>query len=355
MVTSLLDRGDVPPDVRERALADLVRLLPDDAEARSLNGEVKFAAQWVLVETDRSRTRATELLKFARESLGAVPQPIADEATAAERAHGGPYVQVVQNDVVRVLGAQGTAEAVECARMVPAVRALYPRAFGPEPMSVPGFRIVLFPDVTAGLAAIGSDPRFDPAYVKWVAALSAAWAPSAPDVYLWASDAAYRVESALRQSLGLLLRWQFGVGERQGSFFEGLGHWFSEFLIGTHRVYFVTRPEYGNPSLADWHKRLTVAGADWTALARELEASRDWPGLRFVLGRQLNDLSDADILLSFAFARFLIEGHAEALPGLLRDVGSGKKADEWVATHLRATVEGLELRFRRFIRETAGR
>ncbi len=350
--------AEVPLDVRERVLEEATSLFPDAADLREANGEVKRGNLWVLRETANRFERRKQIVEDL-EAARKLPEPERLEATAEENALGGPYVEAFGAPLIRVLGAKGTAEAKAGAALATQAHALYPTVFGEAP-PYRSQRFFLHPTKESGLAAVAIDNRFTPAEREFASKLGAAYAPKTSDQYVWGTDGEWRKESVLKSSVKywMMIRWNVNSTRNEAWAAEGFGHYFTDLIMQSHRIWTIREATYADGGKGpDFKAKLSGAAADWMLLARELEAGANWPGLRGVLTKDVNDQTAEDLLTAYVFARYLIEGRGEGLDRLLTAVGKpapgAEGPEHWVPSQLDATVEGLDRRLRRWVRETA--
>ena len=70
------------------------------------------------------------------------------------------------------------------------------------------------------------------------------------------------------------------------------------------------------------------------------------------LGRDVNAMTTEDLLVSYLLARYLIEGRRADVADVLRSAGKGEAPETWVESRLGMTVDGLDRRLRRWVRES---
>ena len=88
------------------------------------------------------------------------------------------------------------------------------------------------------------------------------------------------------------------------------------------------------------------------AEGRALLLREDAPRLAFLLGDDVNALSDRDLLHSFVLAAYLLEGRRSEVPELLRLVGAGEHPVHAFESALGAPLPAIEARMRRWLEET---
>jgi len=343
------------PAAHERAIDEFVAVDPECAEARAANHEQKVGERWLLDETVAAKTRRGELFQFVKTTRKDAAPPTSSPATREEIAVVPNCGPVFQNDFVRVVGCPGTKEAEDAARAVAVTRPLFKTVAGVEAPTIPGYRLWIFASPADGIAAMDRDARFDPEARKWFRNLSAGWIAKGYECFIWPADAPTRTELSMRQTLGAWQRFAFGVAPKHGWAWEGVGNWFAEAVFGAHRCFFTKASDYGSSDREQeaMKERLTTSGADWLSEARWIEKSTKWPDFRVMLGRSCDALTVEELVVSYALARYFIEGRgAGELPAVLAAVGKSDAPDTWCASCTGMTLDRLERRLRRWIRET---
>src|SRR6185295_6612390 len=89
--------------IRERALEELVGVLPDDPAAREANRETAAGGAWRLAETASARRRGPELTKLLKECAACAAAPKQFQPSGVRTTLGVDWAQAFGNDSVRVL------------------------------------------------------------------------------------------------------------------------------------------------------------------------------------------------------------------------------------------------------------
>jgi hypothetical protein len=353
---SLLFEADVPFDVRERAVDDLLVVDPSSPEGRSANHEKNVDGKWLLEETVVARRRRGELTKAVADARRAASQPTKSAPSAEETAIVPNCGPAFRNAAVRVVGGPGTGEAEEVARVIEALGRVYADALGDPAPKYAAYRVWLFASHDDGLAAMDRDPRFTQEERTFNRIGGSGWCSKAFECFVWQETPEDRVEVSMRQTLGAHMRATYGVDAKNGWAFEGVGQWFSDVVVGRHRCFFVRPTDYSrqaDPALIELRRRLMLPESDWLAEARDLERSPRWPDMRVLLGRDVNALTLEDSLAAYALARFFIEGRPpHETSDVMRCVAKGGNPDAWIGPRLGMTLEHLDRRLRRWVRES---
>jgi hypothetical protein len=344
--------GDVA--TRERALDELVAVEPDCAEARAADREELVDGKWTLVETGKSKARRKEIVAALDAARKTCPAPTTGTPNAAESAIAA-WSDVREVPMVRVLGAPKTLEADAIARNASVVFATCALVTGVPTPPKTRLHFFVFPNRTEGLAVVARDKRLDAEDRAFAKSLGGSFAvPKSDDYYVWSAIPAARVESGMRLVVSEILWNAFGPTAKTVWAREGACHWYSEILLGTHHCHFVRRSEYADPAKKkdDLAKRMFDDAVDWAAEARALDQAGKWPDLRITLACDANNATAEDTLAAYCLARYLIEGRPDAFATAMRAVGAEKSSPDTVAASLGATVDGLDRRLRRWLRET---
>ena len=142
-------------------------------------------------------------------------------------------------------------------------------------------------------------------------------------ILIWAGDAPARLDAACRQTIAIFLGRNFHIGTRHGWITEGFGMALCHRLLGTRLTYFVATNRYEAPTDRAIDGAMREPEADWLALAHEALQPAKRPNLAFLLGRDVNGLGATDLVIAYALATFLIEGHSTATTQrILRRIGA---------------------------------
>jgi len=344
-----------------RALSEAVDLAPDDESLRARNGEVfakgaKGKKQWLLVETVRSRERRPALMKVAKQALKAVPKPQKGAPLARDEHSSVTWGYAFAAGRGRILGLPPEKELAQALVNAEATFPVFEEAFGMPSPGPQGYTIYVFDQESKGNVFIAGRPGVTESWLKFVSPLVALWVPKSDAVVIKSPESEVRLEGAPRQVIGAQIGGAFGVTGKQGWAAEGFDLYLVWTLTGTRLLNSVRQSQYGEkPEQVDLAKKLKERGTDWLAEARTLVAGRFAPDLRLLLGKTVNTLTPEDILYSYVFAMFLLEGHRDKLPDLLPAIVHVKDAgyDGVFGEHLGFDVATVQARVKRWLEETA--
>jgi hypothetical protein len=345
------------PAARARALRQALRLAPGRRDLHEAAGEVPGPdGTWLLAETPASRTRRTALQAAARRALASVPEPRRDRPTAEENATRLPFTVFFEGPRVRVGGTVPEDELREAYRRAAACFGLFEAAFPGAVPQVRRLEILLLQTAGERDQLLDQHPRSRDDFRSWGRKLQSAWIPGTSVVFAWNPKRTGRLEWCSRQVLGALLRNGFGVRSRNGWAFEGFGLRLSHLLCGRRTTFFVRRSTYGEKGAhaGDLWDKLKAERARWRPQARTLLDSDRAPDLRLLLGKGVNTMDTEDLLVSYVLAAYALEARPDRAAAWLRAVGRGRPWAEALEAGLGLDAEGLRVRVRRWLQETAG-
>ncbi|MDJ0523024.1 MAG: hypothetical protein QNJ90_13220 [Planctomycetota bacterium] len=356
-----MDPGDASA-WKGRALREAVLLAPAYEELRKRNGEVyakgpKGKKQWLLVESVQSRKRRPALRKVAKEALKAVAKPKGIQPSAQDEHSSVTWTTALATGRGRILGLPPEVELAQALVNAEATYPVFEEAFGFKASGPGRYTLYVFDRRSKGNIFMAGRPGVTESWLKFVTPLIACWMPRSSAVVVKSPEPEVRLEAAPRQVLGAQSRAAFGITAKQGWAIEGFQLYLVWNLTGTRLINSVRQSQYGEkPEQVDLAKKLRTRGTDWLAEARTLVNGRFAPDLRLLLGKTVNTLTPEDILYSYVFAMYLLEGHKEKLPGFLRAIPLVRKAgyDAVFGEHLGYDVATIQARVKRWLAETEG-
>ena len=338
--------GEVGCEGGQRILDDLLVVVPDDPEARERRGEVRLgpSGDWVLRETAVGRGRRALLASRAREIVAgeiAVEScaPAGEEATLAWKA-------ALAADHLRLLATCDEREAAGILRRSEGAARVFALVFDEEPSLPRDYTVYVLACRGTKRRFLQAHPRVDAAVRAQSGRLDSVWIPSTSALAVWSTSEEMRADQVVRQTVQRMLADTYGIGSDHAWAYEGFGLYLCELVTGSGDA---VRNASSRQDAERWKK-----GLDLWEEARGLVASGERPDLRALLTRGLDELSRAEVLLSYALARYLIEGNGDGVPRLLDDVGrSGRSAAHCLELSLGVEPELLEERLIRWILETS--
>ena len=130
----------------------------------------------------------------------------------------------------------------------------------------------------------------------------------------WGEDTTIRVDAVSRQTVSWLLRHKYKLSVKQGWAWEGIGLYLSFRVCGTRLRFFVRETDYVRTEGRS--DDLRNPQANWLKLARDV-LQKQPPNMKFLLGKDVNSLTERDLLVSYALGAYLVEGRKAELPKIL--------------------------------------
>jgi hypothetical protein len=339
---------------REHADAELVwllRLLPEDGAVRAAVGEERHGDEWLLTESITALKHREAFPLLARACLRLAPEPLEARIRAEERALGLPWNAAKKTEALRVIATTGAPEARHAARVAHAVGDYFRNVLAGGSAPRADFTLYMLQGVERD-HMIDAWPGLDPATRKGLRAAAGGWLGKGNRLAEWSTIPARRVDGAARQTLGTLLMDSYGITGRQGWAWEGIGLYMVHELVGTRLTWFFDTHGYQPQTATGLWSRLQAPEADWFSVASELFEAEGTPSLVFLLGREINDMREQDVLVSYILAAYLLEGHPQQTPLLLTRLGQGRHPVRVFEETLGYSIHTIEARLHRWLLET---
>jgi len=285
---------------------DLLILAPDNAQARSRRREVQAEEGWILEETSAGRARRAHLQDRAAELRGLQPA-FGGSRQAVDALAGWREVRL---PVARVVAADLNAEALGILALAQGAAGLFREVFDEAPILPEDLTVYVLdaPSTRREFLARRGD-----ALVRSLAeAHDSLWLPRSSTLVLCGASAEIRRDHAVRQLVQRMLRDSYGIGIDAAWALEGFSLRLGELLTGSTELARNT----GTPIDAGGKK-----GASPWREARALLAAEPHPRLARLFGVRTQDLTREDVLLSYAFACYLIEAQPGKLARVLDAIG----------------------------------
>lgn len=314
----LAEHGDaLSEEDRHELWQRVVRYYPEDEVAREALGHVVGwdGETWVSPEVMRSYERRKELAALmgrAREA-GATVEPLEPREFEAKLT----WSDSGRNDRARAFvhvdpdgEGEDQGDVKHAAVYAHAAEVLMNEGLGIEVELPEGLTYYLVEDEQQLVEVARAHPTASHAGLEGVGAAWLDWR----SMVTWGETTPVRQDAVSRQTVSWLLKHRFELTPRQGWAFEGIGLYLSYTVCGTRLRFFVRESEYG--SVEERTDMLRDPKVDWLSLALEV-MHRKPPDLKFLLGKDVNNLSERDLLVSYALGAYLVEGRHEELPAIL--------------------------------------
>jgi hypothetical protein len=338
----------------EEEMEWLLSLNPDDVVVRGVVGEVLVEGKWLLEESVIARRHRRSFPSLAGACLTRAPEPEEGEVRSEEKALSIPWNAAKKTEAVRIIGTTGTQEASHTARVTHAVGDFFRYVFAVDQQARDDYTVYLLTQGQA-MQLVEQWPGLRDSTRAGLRSAVGGWLDAPNRLAEWSPNPNRRLDGAARQTLGTLLMDTFGVDGRCGWAWEGVGMYMVHDLLGTRLTWFFDTEGYQPSSSTGLWMKLQDPSLDWFAEAAKLLEGENPPRLAYLLGRGVNSMREMDVLYAYVLAAYLMEGHPDKTPTILRRVGSGEHPVKVFEEELGYTVPTIENRLKRWLRESRGR
>tara|TARA_R110002126_G_scaffold4409_14_gene23208 strand:+ start:6441 stop:7865 length:1425 start_codon:yes stop_codon:yes gene_type:complete len=342
VLAALAKAPDLPKDRRLAIVKSVIQLLPDDATLRAAAGQVKHKDKWIDESTARSLTIREQREARIKELKKEIGEPESTTSTPAEDALGQTWSGKLKTANLRILGTCSKTELTKIATYSQATVSYLNEIFKTEPIKNANLYVLLgdgsknsFMDKWPGL-----EPDKRTLYKQLFA------------VYLDFDNLASiaptddkRLDAAVRLNVYRHLNHNWNVYEKHGWVNEGFGMYLTWQITGTRLVFFVRDTEYTDPNqleLNDLNKKLREGNVDWLKLAKKQLTGKKRVNLSFMLGRDVNQLTPEDLLISYALAAYILETQEPAVvTRIMKLIGEGQPSAAVLEEELKVKLPKL--------------
>jgi hypothetical protein len=338
---------------RKSVFDEILALDPDDARVHKILDEVKLDGKWMMPESANGKKRRPEIKGLVKKSLEGAPAVVKEASVPDEVKLGGAWTTMVHAGGVRVLGTVSAEECGRIARTCAAIgpfmdalfdcKATYPEGYTFYVFGSPGEKnafVEKLPEVMPDLKPEARD------YMSSIASVGLA---SSNNVLLGDADPVKRLDGAVRHTIIHLLRNTYGIDDRHGWIWEGMGLYLTRELIGTRYTWFVS--VVSDPDQDAQRVALLTPASNWMNEAVKLLDGPKPPNLAFTAGRELSQMHVEDMLSAYALASYFLEGRPQETPDLLRRIGNGDSTATVVQALFKSSMEELQERVTRWLKE----
>ena len=334
-----------------RQLERLGDMFPEDATIHELLGEERVEDHWELVESVRARSRRQAYPNLARACLERAPDPVPGEVRPEERKLNLQWNSTRRTEDVRVLATTSDADAVYAARVSHAIGDFVRYALRVDAQHRDDFTIYMLGLQDRG-ALLQAWPQLSVSTRKALMQADGGWLDAQNRLAQWSANPARRIDGAARQTFGTMLIDSFGIDGRQAWAWEGLGLYLVHEMVGTRLTWFFHPEGYAPQAPTGLWQRLQNPEVDWFREAATMLDAPQAPRLVSLLGRKVNAMREQDVLHAYVFAAYLLEGHPQALPKILKRIGAGERPAGVLEEELGYPMPVVEKRLRRWIDES---
>jgi hypothetical protein len=342
---------ELGPARREEIYQQILSVRPDDEDIRRTLGEVPLDGRWVLSETATAKRRRAELKAAVKDSLASPPAPQKLLPSKADSDLGVAWRTLLRSDGVRVLSTGESDEAVSLLRATDAARRLFGAAFGISAALPEDYTLYLLVHEKEELAFLSAHPAVDEEGKAFFLGLEGSGLPGLADGVNWSADAAARLDGTTRHTVSYLLGACFGLTTEDGWAYEGLGLYLTREIVGTRLTWYVQPGSDPSDYQKNLRAKLLTSETNWMNEAFEILGSERRPDLGSVLTSNLNEMRVEDLLFSYVFAAYLIEGRPEQVTPFLERVGSGVAPEVAIRQLLGLELDQLTDRVQRWLGE----
>lgn len=345
----LLESAPADAAQRKSVFDEILALDPDDARVHKLLDEVKLDGKWMMPETSNGKTRRGEIKVLVKKSLDGAPALVSDAGLSEAVKLGGAWTTMVHAGGVRVMATVSADECARIARTCAAVGPFLESVLGCKAAYPEGFTFYVFGSAQEKNAFVEKLPEVTPEARAYMTAISSVGLALTDNVLLSDSDPAKRLDGAVRHTLLHLLRNAYGIDDRHGWVWEGLGLYFTRELVGTRYTWFVS--VLPDPDQDARRVGLLLPASNWMNEALKLFDGPKPPSLAFTGGRELSQMHVEDMLCAYALAAYFVEGRPQETPDLLRRIGGGETTAAVVQDIFKLSMDELQQRVTRWLKE----
>jgi hypothetical protein len=329
-MTKVLEENarDLEPAQRARIVGDMNAIDATDPRTKAANGEAQAGGKWVLAETAGAAARRKQLQGFAKTAIRNAGQPQPAEIYDSEKNWDVKWLTCVETENYRVLGTGSKEETTKIAILCQAAGELFAKTFGVDIPHQAAFHTPIYVLASANdkVSFIRANKSIKPQEKERLQQLGGFWVDGA--VVQCADDSPARIDGAVRQIVGSFMGRMFGIdGSEHGALYEGVGIHLSWYLTNTRLTWTIGRPKYAVTDKDPLAEKLKGDGADWFGPAYDTWSSKTRPPLKPLLAKRVNDITTEDMIASFGFAVWLVDGRKNDAPRFLRRAGRNEPED----------------------------
>jgi len=334
---------------RRRVLQRATVRWPADARFREAAGETLQDGAWILLESQRSPAMERRLRRVGLKVLERAPLPTACKTPKVLRDLEFPGKGSCVCKGITVSSATSFSEAVTVARHCAAAADLFRLVLDMETTLPRNYTVALGRN-KRDLHAMVTQLRLPEALDKQRRRNAGFYVAKLRLDFNSDRSAAYRLECSVRRVIYILMNSAFGRFGRLGWTGEGLIAYMTWLVCRTHLVHYVRVGAQTEQSRKD-------GGAGrpdfaWLGAARRLAAKDELPELTYIVSVDLNAMTGEDAIGAYAFGVYLLAAQTELITKFLHATSSGRETARASEVVLGYTLPELDVRFRRWLRET---
>ncbi|MAG58188.1 MAG: hypothetical protein CMJ83_18025 [Planctomycetes bacterium] len=340
---------------RQEVLRKLIRVDPENPEARAAFGDVKSGDRWLPEDAVIAALQRVEMRERAESIRDGVDPPRPTVLSDVEAKLGIRFLHTLETSHVRVLSTADGDESSKVVRYCEAAPRLFNLVLKETVRHREKYTVYLLAGGTEKKQFLDRHPDINASNRRFYEPLAGGWVNKFSGVCDWAGKSKTRIDYAVRQTNALCLTDAYGISIRQGWAFEGFGLYLTDLICNTKLTYYVKPSPYG-AGRDSLRERLMRQEGDWFKEGLALLKGPKRPDLGRVITLDATAMIDEDMLYAYVLAAWLIETRSTKLRALLRDIArvdpEGKplqKPAEVLKKHLGLGLDGLELRIIRWL------
>lgn len=332
---------------------DLLALDPDDADIRTMLGEVRNPEEdgprWILKETAAATEKRKRLREVAQRAMAKTPPAVDARGLAYLDELGLRWRKAVVADDFVIVGTGSAGEPLECAQYVQATEALFLECF-PGSQGIPGsYLIYLLESKAQKRNFIASHRAFYGAEAHEAREYDSFWVPGTARLVVACKDREDRLDQVVRQTICLLLRHNYDICEARGWATEGVGIFLTRLLLGEDKSTARGKSKLSRPGSLSGDR---VSDHDVSlGSARHLMAKEPHAGWRELGRKEVRELEPNELLYSYALVRYLVEGRPDKVHDVFRLTERKVPLEGALERVLGRDIDGMEARIQRWLEE----
>jgi hypothetical protein len=336
---------------RERVLDEILGVDPDNARARAARGESQLEGRWVLLETVVGKTRRAEIRAQIEKAFQECPAAVDDEISVADRSYGLAWTAALRTGGMRAIGTVDREELARTAEALTVAQRVVAQLLGKEFSFREGATVFLLNGPEGRIPLIEHHPEVGADARAFLLSLDSAQLGQG-DFATWAKEEERRLDASVRLAIAHLMAGAFHTTTQHGWVAEGFGLYLTRELVGTRLTWFAKPSEYLQAAAdRELRERLFRPETNWIGEAFTLLKERRGVRMANTFGRDVNALTVDDLLLSYAFAAYLLESRPEKVTRLLTRVGKGEQPTAVIEEELGQRLDRFEERLLRWLEE----
>lgn len=330
--------------LRDRVRRAVAALVPEEARARELAGEVKSGGRWVLRETAAAAEGRKRLERAATDAKRSTAKLKFETSAEAE------WVTTLKLGKFEVRSMYARSQTEDVALGMIRARELLARALQLEPPPLPEFQVRIFADYWSCERYVKKHTRLTTDDQRKRALQGAShWIGNEELICRDTDDEPHRLDGLVRQAIStakLSCGRMYLAADWMG---EGVGMYVTYLLLGTRFTVFTQRADYSDELAV---RELATTRADWVSTVRGMVERGYDPKVPELVGAPLVTLSRDDGLVAYALAAYFLQTRPADAAKLIARTQGKVTFHQALAEICDMDAEGLEHRFLRWLRET---